>query len=99
MLINYTGWTGWDPIASLAIAVLIFASVLPLVIDTGKLLCLNVDESKEAQIRMALAEVSLYPLFLVETKKLMHPLPCRSLRSKASRHTAPLAFGPKTRAR
>ncbi|TIB76480.1 hypothetical protein E3Q23_01853 [Wallemia mellicola] len=33
LMIQYWGWTGFDPIASLFIAVLIIASVVPLVID------------------------------------------------------------------
>ncbi|KAF8498709.1 cation efflux protein [Russula emetica] len=42
LLIQYYGWTGFDPIASIFIAVLIAASVIPLVIDTGKVLALDV---------------------------------------------------------
>jgi len=58
ILIQLYGWTGFDPIASLFIAVLIAASVIPLVMDTGKILCLDVS-SREAAIQEALAEVSL----------------------------------------
>ena len=57
LLIQLYGWTGFDPIASLFIAVLIAASVIPLVIDTGKVLALDLD-SKEKSIRDALTEVS-----------------------------------------
>ncbi|KAI0305962.1 cation efflux family-domain-containing protein [Multifurca ochricompacta] len=42
LLIQFYGWTGFDPIASIFIAVLIAASVIPLVIDTGKVLALDV---------------------------------------------------------
>lgn len=56
LLIQFYGWTGFDPIASLFIAILIAASVVPLVIDTGKILCLDVGE-RESGIRDALAEV------------------------------------------
>jgi len=42
LLIQFYGWTGFDPIASIFIALLIAASVLPLVIDTGKVLALDV---------------------------------------------------------
>lgn len=59
ILIRLTGWTGFDPLASLFIALLIMASVIPLVIDSGKVLCLDVGSDSEAQIRAALAEVSL----------------------------------------
>nr|XP_031858458.1 uncharacterized protein CI109_006103 [Kwoniella shandongensis]KAA5525530.1 hypothetical protein CI109_006103 [Kwoniella shandongensis] len=58
ILIKFTGWTGFDPIASLFIAALIMASVLPLVIDSGRVLCLDVGEDKEAEIRSALTELS-----------------------------------------
>ncbi|WVR03743.1 hypothetical protein IAU60_000738 [Kwoniella sp. DSM 27419] len=58
ILIRYTGWTGFDPIASLFIAVLIMASVVPLVIDSGRVLCLDVGEHKEDEIRKALTELS-----------------------------------------
>jgi solute carrier family 30 (zinc transporter), member 5/7 len=57
LLIQIYGWTGFDPIASLFIAIMIAASVIPLVIDTGRILCLNVDDERESGIRNALAEV------------------------------------------
>ena len=56
LLIQYYGWTGFDPIASLFIAVLIAASVIPLVIDTGKVLMLDLSE-RSMPIENALAEV------------------------------------------
>jgi zinc transporter 5/7 len=56
LLIQFYGWTGFDPIASLFIAVLIVASVVPLVIDTGKILCLDASD-REAGVQSALAEV------------------------------------------
>lgn len=58
ILIKWTGWSGFDPLASIFIAVLIVASVVPLVIDSGRVLCLDVGEGKEKEIRHALAEVS-----------------------------------------
>ncbi|KAJ3769191.1 cation efflux protein [Lentinula raphanica] len=57
LLIQFYGWTGFDPIASLFIAVLIAASVIPLVLDTGKVLALDVDE-RATNIQKALAELS-----------------------------------------
>jgi zinc transporter 5/7 len=57
LLIRLTGWTGFDPIASLFIAALIMASVIPLVIDSGRVLCLDVGAETETDIRKALAEV------------------------------------------
>lgn len=56
LLIQFYGWTGFDPIASLFIAVLIVASVVPLVIDSGKVLCLDVGDRSNS-IEDALAEV------------------------------------------
>jgi len=57
LLIEYYGWTGFDPIASLFIAILIASSVLPLVIDCGRVLCLDIGE-KESDVRQALQELS-----------------------------------------
>lgn len=57
LLIQFYGWTGFDPIASLFIAVLIAASVIPLVIDTGKILALDVGD-KDTAIQEALHELS-----------------------------------------
>ncbi|EJF64178.1 cation efflux protein [Dichomitus squalens LYAD-421 SS1] len=56
LLIQLYGWTGFDPIASLFIAILIAASVIPLVIDTGKVLALDLG-TKEKSIREALTEL------------------------------------------
>jgi zinc transporter 5/7 len=57
LLIQFYGWTGFDPIASIFIAVLIAASVIPLVIDTGKVLALDVAERADG-ITLALNEVT-----------------------------------------
>lgn len=57
LLIQFYGWTGFDPIASLFIATLISASVIPLVLDTGKILALGVDGNRAANIQKALAEL------------------------------------------
>ncbi|KAG6864619.1 hypothetical protein C0991_008240 [Blastosporella zonata] len=57
LLIQFYGWTGFDPIASLFIAVLIAASVIPLVVDTGKILALDLS-NKDTTIQGALAELS-----------------------------------------
>ena len=58
LLIQFYGWTGFDPIASLFIAILIAASVIPLVIDSGKILGLDVGE-KQQSVEIALDEVKL----------------------------------------
>ena len=60
ILIRFYGWTGFDPIASLFIAILIAASVVPLVIDTGRILALDVSE-RDATIESALKEVGYSP--------------------------------------
>jgi zinc transporter 5/7 len=57
-LINYTGYTVFDPIASLFIAGLIVASVIPLVVDSGRILCLELGPEKATEIQQALGEVS-----------------------------------------
>ena len=57
LLINRYGWTGFDPIASIFIAVLIFASVVPLVVDSAQVLCLELSDDHETQVRAALADV------------------------------------------
>ncbi|KAI0321026.1 hypothetical protein OF83DRAFT_1101614 [Amylostereum chailletii] len=57
LLIQFYGWTGFDPIASLFIAVLIAASVVPLIIDTGKVLALDLSEHSDG-VASALSELS-----------------------------------------
>ena len=66
LLIQFYGWTGFDPIASLFIAILIAASVIPLVMDTGKVLALDVAE-RDVDIQRALTEV--YPFLYISTQK------------------------------
>lgn len=75
LLVNHTGWTGWDPIASLFIATLIVASVIPLVIESGKILCLDVGQEREKDVRLALSEVtdrSFLPLLFSLLKSLIY---------------------------
>ena len=57
ILIHYTGWVGWDPLASCLIAILIFASAIPLVASSAKRLLLAIPESTEFDLREALAGV------------------------------------------
>ena len=64
LLIQFYGWTGFDPIASLFIAILIAASVIPLVMDTGKVLALDVAE-RDVDIQQALSEV--FPFSFIST--------------------------------
>ena len=57
LLIRYYGWTVFDPIVSLFIAVLIAASVWPFVQETGRLLGLDLGDEGERQVRSALNNV------------------------------------------
>jgi len=57
ILIHYTGWAGFDPLASCLIAILIFASAIPLVTSSAKRLLLAVPEDTEFDLREALAGV------------------------------------------
>jgi solute carrier family 30 (zinc transporter), member 5/7 len=58
LLIQYVGWSGWDPLASCVIAVLIFLSSIPLVGSSAKKLLLTVPADTEYQLRNTLAGVS-----------------------------------------
>jgi solute carrier family 30 (zinc transporter), member 5/7 len=58
ILIQFTGWSGWDPIGSFLIAMLIFASVIPLVSSTTKILLLSLNSDIEYNLRDILAGVS-----------------------------------------
>ncbi|KWU42387.1 CDF-like metal transporter, partial [Rhodotorula sp. JG-1b] len=58
LLINRYGWNGFDPLASIFIAVMIFASVVPLVQESGRILVLDMGPEREAELRKALVEVS-----------------------------------------
>jgi zinc transporter 5/7 len=55
ILIHYTKWNGWDPLASCLIAILIFASAIPLVISSAKRLLLTVPANTEFDLRETLA--------------------------------------------
>ena len=57
LLTRYYGWTGFDPMANLFTAVLIAASVWPLVQETGRLLGLDLGDKGERQVQSALNEV------------------------------------------
>ncbi|GAA5874662.1 hypothetical protein JCM3774_004776 [Rhodotorula dairenensis] len=58
LLINRYGWNGFDPLASIFIAVMIFVSVIPLVQESGRILVLDMGPEREAELRKALVEVS-----------------------------------------
>lgn len=54
LLIGQFGWTGFDPIASLFIAFMIVGSVIPLVLESGRILCLEVGGHRESELTEAL---------------------------------------------
>ncbi|KAI5850331.1 cation efflux family-domain-containing protein [Morchella snyderi] len=58
LAIQYTGWTGFDPLASVFIAVLIFLSAIPLVKSSASNLLLAVPANTEYTLRETLAGVS-----------------------------------------
>ncbi|KAI9674203.1 MAG: putative zinc transporter msc2 [Caeruleum heppii] len=58
ILIHYTSWSGWDPLASCLIAILIFASAIPLVKSSATTLLLSVPADTEYLLRDTLAGVS-----------------------------------------
>lgn len=95
LLIKYYGWTGFDPIASLFIAILIAASVIPLVIDTGKVLALDLSD-REASIQQAISEVR-YSSYTLSCVPLFTPFPLHSSpASRGSRRSRACASGRRT---
>ncbi|ERF70359.1 hypothetical protein EPUS_08783 [Endocarpon pusillum Z07020] len=58
LCVRYFGWSGFDPLASCAIAILIFASAVPLVFSSGKKLLLSLPSDVEYTLRDVLAGVS-----------------------------------------
>jgi len=58
ILVQFTGWSGFDPLASCIIAVLIFVATLPLVSSTTKILLLSLDSDIEYNLRDVLGGVS-----------------------------------------
>ncbi|GAQ02771.1 zinc transporter 5 [Aspergillus lentulus] len=58
ILVHFSGWAGYDPIASCLIAILIFASAVPLVTSTAKTLLLALPADVEYNVRETLAGVS-----------------------------------------
>lgn len=56
LLIRYTGLTIWDPLASLFIALLILASVTPLVLESGRVLALDIGD--DSSVRRSLADLN-----------------------------------------
>ena len=57
ILTSVWGWSGWDPVASCFIAVLIFASATPLVLSSARRLLLSVPEDIEYNLRNILGGI------------------------------------------
>ncbi|ORZ03989.1 cation efflux family-domain-containing protein [Syncephalastrum racemosum] len=61
LLIQWFGWTGFDPIASLFIAILIVLSVIPLIKDSASVLMLQLDDGLVSQVEGTLNELGQLP--------------------------------------
>ncbi|CAO3668965.1 unnamed protein product [Umbelopsis vinacea] len=57
ILIKWFGWTGFDPIASIFIAVLIFLSVIPLIKNSAAVLLLQVDDHTAGTVEAAVEDL------------------------------------------
>ncbi|TGZ82693.1 cation efflux protein [Ascodesmis nigricans] len=57
ILIHYTSWPGFDPLASVLIALLIFVSSIPLVTSAAKNLLITVDSAVEYELRETISGV------------------------------------------
>ncbi|OAD02154.1 hypothetical protein MUCCIDRAFT_22580, partial [Mucor lusitanicus CBS 277.49] len=57
LLIQWFGWTGFDPIASIFIAVLIIASVIPLIKQSAAVMMLELDDATVAVVEGTLEEL------------------------------------------
>ncbi|KAJ2733989.1 hypothetical protein IW152_002645 [Coemansia sp. BCRC 34962] len=57
LLIQWFGWTGFDPLASMAIAALIFASVVPLVRDSMHMLLLRLPDDAQAGVQLSIDQI------------------------------------------
>ena len=58
LLTHWTGWSGWDPAASVFISVLIMLSARPLVVASAKRLLIGVPGDVEYHLRNVLAGIS-----------------------------------------
>ncbi|KAI8137415.1 cation efflux family-domain-containing protein [Fennellomyces sp. T-0311] len=58
LLIQWFGWTGFDPIASMFIAILIVLSVLPLIRQSGAVLMLELEDNVVNQVEGTLNELT-----------------------------------------
>lgn len=61
LLISYFGWAGFDPLASIFIAVMIFLSAIPLLKSSAKTLLLSLNDNQEYRLRGILNDISIMP--------------------------------------
>lgn len=61
ILVYYFKWEGFDPIASILIAILIFMSAVPLISSSAKTLLLSLKSSQEYNVRNMLSDISVMP--------------------------------------
>lgn len=54
LLAQYTGWSGWDPLASIVVAIAIFLSAIPLTTTCARKLMMVLEEGSEWDVRDAL---------------------------------------------
>lgn len=90
LLINQFGWTGFDPIASLFIAFMIVGSVIPLVVESGRILCLDIGDERETSVVDALAALSAtVPTVVSYSSPRFWPKDAETLVGVLRVHTAP----------
>ncbi|KAL5113683.1 putative zinc transporter msc2 [Pleosporales sp. CAS-2024a] len=95
LLTKYYGWSGWDPIASCIIAILIFLSAIPLVKSSGARLMLSLPNDLEYSVRNTLGELGTLrgvvgyavPKFWLEDEGAAHA----EAHAKEAEHDSPLA--------
>ena len=75
ILIHYFHWTGFDPIASLLIGIMILGSVVPLVIDSGRILCLELDNNDQEALQLALEKIAAHPIAVSYTHQTLPTTP------------------------
>lgn len=61
LLISYFGWAGFDPLASIFIAIMIFLSAIPLLKSSAKTLLLSLNDNQEYRLRGILNDISIMP--------------------------------------
>ncbi|PKI84680.1 Putative zinc transporter msc2 [Malassezia vespertilionis] len=79
ILIHYFHWTGFDPIASLLIGLMILGSVVPLVIDSGRILCLDLSQGSANGVEQALGKLLTIPGVVSYSNARFWPLDGESL--------------------